>query len=372
LAFAAASLGSLAGVKLVNDPDTGWINYLADYYGYDAEKNDTSDVFQFWDYIQGTWSNLGRTVNSYDANGNLISYTRYNWDTMQFWKPYIREDYEYDSSSNLLQDVILTSADGIIWDSSFKFVYTYDSSNNRITETDYFFTGGVFIPTNFSTATYNAENLQIQNIIQYWSGTQWKNQYQDTLSYDANNNLIVFERREWYSGSYSWTYSKSEFSYNASNQLTQRTEYEGDQITYLLSYLYSYEYNSDGYLSYELQQRYNASLAVFQNTQQTFYYYTIIISGVSIVEDHMGLNTIVYPNPASQSIQVNVYADRASEVQLLLTNTEGKILLFQSFRLQAGDNIINQNIAQLPSGFYAIRILNSETSESSISRFIKE
>ncbi|MEO5673149.1 MAG: hypothetical protein ABIQ74_00745 [Chitinophagales bacterium] len=27
-----------AWVRLVNDPDTGWINYLADYYGYDAEK----------------------------------------------------------------------------------------------------------------------------------------------------------------------------------------------------------------------------------------------------------------------------------------------------------------------------------------------
>lgn len=359
-------------VRLINDVDTGWINNLADYYSYDAQKNDTLDLLDFWDYINGVWSNQQRTVNTFDGNHNLTSHTVYIWDAGNFWKGSSREDYSYDTNFNLMQHVIFSTLDGVNWDSTNKFVYTYDSNNNRITETDYFFNGVSFDPTNLFTASYNAANYETQSIGQYWNVNQWKNSFKDTFSYDANNNLVVFERRDWHSGGYTWTNSKSEFTYNGLNQLTGRTDYNGDQVTYLLAYNYTYQYDANENLSHQIQQRYNDALATFQNAEQTFYYYTTIISGVTAPGGDNAYRCKLYPNPAAESIMITMDVAHDANIELQVINSTGQITSNATYALMAGDNSLKVDVSKLPAGIYSARIFNPQTKAQSVNRFVKE
>jgi hypothetical protein len=66
------------------DADSGgnkWIGYDKNVRSYDANGNILSFEAYTWDTSSGGWKESNKSIHTYDANGNSLSYEFYNWDT---------------------------------------------------------------------------------------------------------------------------------------------------------------------------------------------------------------------------------------------------------------------------------------------------
>ncbi len=364
-----------ARVQLTNDPDSGWINYLADYFGYDSFNRDTSDIFQFWDDINSFWSNQQRTVNEYNGNDQLIKTTLYQWDVANnIWVNSNLALNDFDGSGNITQTVLFSwNAANLQWDSLTKFINVFDVNNNLTIQTIYISIGYSYLtPKTKETKTYNATNFEIQSKNQTWSNSQWKNLNRDTFEYDANNNLILQDRHNWHAGAYSQTYYQTIYEYNALNLLTQLTDYVGDgNVSYFPNDRSQFQYTTFDSIAFQLNQLYNVTDSAFVNHDQKYFWYSDVVSGVSapLIKNY---DLHLYPNPASQDLQLMIAAAHADVVEIQMLNVNGQMILSQSNIIHAGDNVLKLDVSQLPSGIYSLQVINQQTHSQSISRFVKQ
>ncbi len=73
-------------------------------------------------------------------------------------------------------------------------------------------------------------------------------------------------------------------------------------------------------------------------------------------EAYKSFSSMVYPNPATDFVQVDVGLDKAELVQLLLINSAGQNVLQRSYSLQRGSHILSLDISRLPAGIYNLVI----------------
>lgn len=65
---------------------------------------------------------------------------------------------------------------------------------------------------------------------------------------------------------------------------------------------------------------------------------------------------ILYPNPATNLLNVFIQTDGAEKIQVNVIDLAGKLLQSREFDAQAGDNVFRTNIAELASGIYFIQV----------------
>jgi hypothetical protein len=84
--------------------------------------------------------------------------------------------------------------------------------------------------------------------------------------------------------------------------------------------------------------------------------------------DELAGVTVVFAgaNPATDQLDLKITTEKGQDLQLLLTNIEGKVLGNQSLTLAAGENQVSLPVGHLPAGAYfatltdgrALRTLN--------------
>ena len=84
------------------------------------------------------------------------------------------------------------------------------------------------------------------------------------------------------------------------------------------------------------------------------------------VEDAVFANVVIFPNPFSEQLQINL--DDAQGATYELLNVCGVVL--QAGTLVNGENIVTT--ANLPAGFYFVKVVNSERQTIKTSRVIKK
>lgn len=91
---------------------------------------------------------------------------------------------------------------------------------------------------------------------------------------------------------------------------------------------------------------------------------------VAIRNNNASLELQLFPNPATDVLQVQVPSTRREEASLLITDAAGKILLRKAIQISEGHNSISLPVAQLPKGLYFITVDNKE--EKQTKSFIKQ
>ena len=85
---------------------------------------------------------------------------------------------------------------------------------------------------------------------------------------------------------------------------------------------------------------------------------TIIIDqSTSIKRFQLGLKTNIYPNPASEHLFVELISPISSDVGISIYNSTGELVQFTNGYILQGENLIEVDLQELPSGSYFIRIL---------------
>ncbi|MFI5134558.1 MAG: T9SS type A sorting domain-containing protein, partial [Chitinophagales bacterium] len=116
---------------------------------------------------------------------------------------------------------------------------------------------------------------------------------------------------------------------------------------------------------------YNTSLDAFVNYQQTFYYYTDFLSGVSLVEK-INFDCLLYPNPGGNSIQLKILNGDNEKICVKLFDESGDLLKTQIFSVMRGPNSVALDVTSLSSGEYLILIVDVRNSILGSKEFIKQ
>ena len=242
------------------------------YYKNGVENSGISLICDFRDdgrfnyymemeFVNGMWRRKSRRTYTYDASGNLISYTGEDWDTTaNEWVNDFKYDLVYDGNNNLITKTFYTW-NSSAWEEYSKYEYTYDSNNNMISYIKMKWNNGSWENSYKYEYTYDANNNMIESVYIRWTNGAWVNYYRHTYSYDANNNKISSNSYKWDEVNNVWENRYwSLFTYNENNQLTFEINKEWDSAnsTWEDRNRSTYEYNSNYQILRKLFETYSS------------------------------------------------------------------------------------------------------------------
>ena len=83
------------------------------------------------------------------------------------------------------------------------------------------------------------------------------------------------------------------------------------------------------------------------------------IDPVGIEESFMN-NISLYPNPAGETLNVTLYAEQESAINIQVLNQLGQEAIYKSENLSLGNNKFTLNISDLQNGYYTIKLIASD------------
>ena len=360
---------------------------------------------EYYSTTLGSWQVSGGTNYQYDANNNVISETRYDYDT-GLWEANTKEIYTYNASNKV------TSALYQSWNNSasqfennYKTVYTYNGAGKLITILDQNWNNGSFI-NNFKAeityngnfivnvintdwngtswvnvgrevATYTGANLT-QFLVDEWSGSQWDLSARTTLTYNANNKISNYTSEVW-DGS-SWSVDENSiYVFSANGNITSRSDLMDSELGGITEYSYDlasqlsifghpfkdktgidYVFESFPYVNKILSETYSyydtETLSYILNSRTTYNYQSALPLATEIFE----MNDVkLYPNPAKSSFEISGLVD------------DEKVIIYNSLGSKVMEATVKQtekvNIEHLVSGLYFVNFSNGQSI-----KFLKE
>jgi hypothetical protein len=79
----------------------------------------------------------------------------------------------------------------------------------------------------------------------------------------------------------------------------------------------------------------------------------------------------LYPNPVINSFNLVIDAIKDENVQVSVTDIEGKIVLLENKFVKKGENILNLNVSAITNGTYFVKLTSANNSQTSILKFVK-
>ncbi|MFZ1527173.1 MAG: GEVED domain-containing protein [Ferruginibacter sp.] len=79
-------------------------------------------------------------------------------------------------------------------------------------------------------------------------------------------------------------------------------------------------------------------------------------SAIKQVRNDAAYDLQVYPNPARDIVQLELYSEKASQANLIITDIAGKVMHTQTIRLSSGNNKLPVNISRFASGGYLFKV----------------
>ena len=138
------------------------------------------------------------------------------------------------------------------------------------------------------------------------------------------------------------------------------TKAEGGNSTTSLSYQYDHK-TTEAVMHYRLKQ--------IDKDGKTSY--STVVTVKASATDRMQI-TRLYPNPASDRINLQMISPAAGKVQLITTDITGRIVSSQQVTVAAGDNQVQLNITSLSQGTYFIKAICADGCESVMKKFVKQ
>ena len=86
----------------------------------------------------------------------------------------------------------------------------------------------------------------------------------------------------------------------------------------------------------------------------------VTLSAAGISENNIKMNAMVYPNPASNELNVSFYSNNNSRHNLEIIDMNGRTVLAESYLVVGGENTKKINTETLGKGMYIVRISDEE------------
>lgn len=321
-----------------------WLNRSMNEFGYDANGNNTSDIFYTWntenelyekslkqeftydnnglaeqlsyewDAGSSTWVLLSRWLYSYNGDGNMSMAYNYYW-TGSNWEMSGRAQLTYNEEGQVILQV-LSWWDGSNsqWINSNKIENTYNTNGalSASTESNWDLITNDWIFIKIDEYSYN-DGFLMQKKTMTWNtvNSQWENEVLLIFSYDSLMNIILSREYAWV-GSQWVEMWKSEMTYN--------NDYTADQL--MLPWFFS---EADGELQHMLtgitEYGFNG-IAYELTTRSLFNYSQVDLTGIAYNEIN---KAVVYPQPASEQVTFS-WGSSSQQLDLYLYDMAGKMV----------------------------------------------
>ena len=82
--------------------------------------------------------------------------------------------------------------------------------------------------------------------------------------------------------------------------------------------------------------------------------------------------TEMYPNPTTDTFNVELTATKSGSVSVAVYSFDGLIVSSKNIQLSEGNNVLNENLSSQRSGIYIVKITNETTGEVTIKKIVKQ
>ncbi|MFM9027384.1 MAG: T9SS type A sorting domain-containing protein [Bacteroidota bacterium] len=330
---------------------SAWIDDYRYFYVFDSGNKLVSETYQTWD---GTiWVNDARYVYAYDSNNNLLSRTYKSWDGTA-WTNSSRRNCTYDALNNLLS-ATYQNWYGSSWINASNYLYSYAANGNCLDEVIQVWGSSAWADDSRNFFTYDSNNNRVSETSQYWDGTSWSDSYRFVYTYDANDNMLSETYQSLIGAVWTDGY-RTVYTYDANNNVLTETNQDWVSTYWANSYSSSKSYDANDYLTSTVQQFYDLSGFIVVSGDSTNYYFNTV-TGTNTAFGEIK-NTVVYPNPASENLSVDIKLSKATDVMLQLKDIIGKNII-EPILLKNVSGIQTRSIptSQLPNGVYFLEVI---------------
>lgn len=224
-----------------NSTSLNWENSSKKNYGYDANNRPINQIDCKW--TSNNWVNQKKITRNYDANGNKIDELNQNWNlTLLSWENVLKTEWTY-TNNKLMQEVAFEwNKTNNAWLAILKLSYTYDNNGNN-------------------TILLREGWIKTKN--KWGSSSKYSNSYSD-------NNLMVklYQLADSFGNFYDR--QKFVFTYDNSNNVQDQTSYFGTG-TLAISGKYLYQYDGQNNRTQQVFQRYLIASSKFENSEKLIY-----------------------------------------------------------------------------------------------------
>ncbi|MES2774434.1 MAG: T9SS type A sorting domain-containing protein [Bacteroidota bacterium] len=133
--------------------------------------------------------------------------------------------------------------------------------------------------------------------------------------------------------------------------------------------------NSTAGLNYEVTDKTPFTASNYYKLKQSDRDGKIMFSNIVVLRgnkvNQLQLTTI-YPNPATDKLNVLIASPKAGNVMLLVTDLSGRVLVKQATQIVNGETNIQLNVSTLASGNYVLKLVGDGAGDATTTRFVKQ
>lgn len=300
------------------------------YYRNEVNQ-DTTNIFEKWNKVTLVWENYSLQNKTFNNEGLVSLTTNYSWNKIDSeWNEGTQASFIYKEEG--LSDTttyFFWLDDMLIWYPSDRYIGIYDSNLREIEKIKQYcdFPADNFVNESRRLYIYD-NNVLVEQSVQKWSGTTWKDDYLSLFTY-INDTILE---------------SQTFVNYN---------EYTGTHDT---SFRVLTLFNSNLLPGKLLTQHWDALISEFETSSQLLFYWSPMLSPDGIFESEQ-LTYSTYPNPFTNYTTIEYYQDQPSNVTLYIYNHFGvRVKQIHKYQ-QSGKQKITWYARGFPSGMYYFTLL---------------
>ena len=327
-----------------------WSDISKSLYSYDGNGNLIEDLGMVQN--GSDWVNMERQLYTYDTNNNMIEVLGQIWENSG-WVNLTKTLYTYENSYPVA--VIEQVWEASSWVQDWKFLFSYDTSNNLIEVLGQMWNGSDWTDSQRDSYIWDTNNILLEAVMQFFDGSAWANMFDVLYTYDTNNNMIE-EFWKAYDGSNWLNAWRALYTYDGNNYLTEELDQNWNADSWEDDLKNSYTYDGNNNPIEELSQKWDGSNWI--NDKKYLNTYNLL---TAVDEEPNSLNSFNlsdnYPNPFNPSTRINYSIPEKSVVSLKVYDILGsEIASLINSEVAAGKHEVNFNAVNLPSGVYLYQL----------------
>lgn len=301
---------------------------------------------------------------AYDTLGNLVSDSIYNWDNdLKVLAPkyYALKTYDHNNYQ--------TGHESYNWEYNFmgwvgewKYELTVNEQGYVTSSVLYDWDYGIndWVGSQKNETSYNEQGMETGFASYFWDNNLniWIGESKEESLYDQFGNRLAEEYSFWNYDDNEWNLSyKIEWNYDGNQELTTEKYYEWDMSAgeWIVADTFLYTqweefFNERGNIVMEISKQWDDDLAEWAPVNKYYYFYSEQITDLRIPELEAGQIAEIYPNPASNF--VNIRLKSVSRGTASLMDFNGRTI--KTELLSGSLNSIPLN--DFPAGIYIIQI----------------
>lgn len=315
-----------------------------------------TEVLNEYNFGNG-WQESSKYFYTYDASGNITE--RESWSPSgpngplkMYWK----ETYAFNTA-NQLTEVINYRWDNMVvpqqYTAQTRTTYTYNGTQ-LTTILEERNNNGSWEPTTRNNYTYPTPTI-VEMIVERYNplNSSWTPSVMNTETLDANGN-VIHNLTAIYAGSGNWENDHEyHYTYDAANNMLTNEVKDWDNGILEPSVLYAYTYNSDNHKTSYVLKEWDGSAYVPANGNDSIRYHYAFPTGIATAAKSKN-DVQIYPVPASNSITIRFANDDNAAHTATLLNATGQVVK----HTQLAGNMAQVDVQDVPAGNYILQVHN--------------